>query len=144
MSEPRKNLSSFFHRIKKCVEKSAIKKKVYSAMVQLFTQLFSQIYTEWKTLIGFAYSSTPVGFRVILMSFLSFLIKKSCPREFLRPEAFLSRSYLRKWSIWSGPPMKHFFFLATIATINVKMSFTHFCSKSCQGNIFRHQNHATY
>ena len=40
--------------------------------------------------------------------------------------------------------MKHFFLLATIAMITVKMSFTHFHSSSCQGSIFLHQNHAIY
>ena len=35
--------------------------------------------------------------------------------------------------------MKYFFLLATIAMITVKMSFTHFHSSSCQGNIFLHQ-----
>ena len=53
-------------------------------------------------LIGFACSSIPVGFRAILMSFLSFLSQKAYPGEFLRPEVILSRSYLRKCSIWLG------------------------------------------
>ena len=41
-------------------------------------------------------------------------------------------------------PMKHFFLLATVAMITARMSFTHFHSSSCQGNILLHQNHATY
>ena len=45
--------------------------------------------------------------------------------------------------IWNYP-MKDFFLLAIIAMITVKMSFTHFHSSSCQGNMFLHQNHATY
>ena len=40
--------------------------------------------------------------------------------------------------------MKHFFRLATIAMITVKMSFTHYHSSSSQRIIFFHQNHATY
>ena len=34
------------------------------------------------------------------------------------------------------PKEAFFFLLATIAMISVKMSFTHFHSSSCQGNIF--------
>ena len=41
-------------------------------------------------------------------------------------------------------PMKHFFLLATVAMLTVKVYFTHFHSSSCQGNRFFHQNHATY
>ena len=41
-------------------------------------------------------------------------------------------------------PMKHLFLLAIIAMITVKMSFAQFHYSSCQGNIFLHQNHATY
>ena len=41
-------------------------------------------------------------------------------------------------------PNEAFFLLVTLAIINVKMSFTHSQSSSCQGNIFLHQNHATY
>ena len=41
-------------------------------------------------------------------------------------------------------PMKNFFLLATIAMIVVNMVFTHFHSSSYQGNIFLHQNQATY
>ena len=41
-------------------------------------------------------------------------------------------------------PVKDLFLLATITMITVNMSFTHFHSSSCQGNIFLHQNHATY
>ena len=54
-------------------------------------------------MIGFAYSLIPVGFRVILMLFLSFVSQKTYPREFLRPEVILSRSYLRKYGIWRPP-----------------------------------------
>ena len=55
-------------------------------------------------MIGFVYSLIPVGFRAISMSFLSFLSQKTYPGEFLRPEVILSRSYLRKCSIWLGLP----------------------------------------
>ena len=55
-------------------------------------------------MIGFANSSIPVGFRAILVSFLSFLSQKTYPGEFVRPEVILSRSYLRKCSIWLGLP----------------------------------------
>ena len=41
-------------------------------------------------------------------------------------------------------PMKHFFLLATVPMITVKMSFTHFHRSRCQGNIFLHQYLATY
>ena len=40
----------------------------------------------------------PVGFRAIMMSFLRFLSQG----KFLKPEIILSRTYLRKLSIW--PP----------------------------------------
>ena len=60
-------------------------------------------------MIEFAYSSIPVGFRAILMSFLSFLSQKTYPGEFVRPEVILSRTYLRKCSIWLGlPPIINF------------------------------------
>ena len=45
-----------------------------------------------------------VGFRVISMSFLSFLSQKTYPGEFLRPKVILSRSYLRKFSVWRCAP----------------------------------------
>ena len=41
-------------------------------------------------------------------------------------------------------PMKHLLHLATVAMFTVKMSCNHFHSSSFQGNIFLHQNHATY
>ena len=41
----------------------------------------------------------PVGFRAILMSFLSFLSQKTYPR----PEVILSRNYLRKRNTWPPP-----------------------------------------
>ena len=37
-------------------------------------------------MIGFAYSSIPVGFRAISESFLNFLSQKLYPGETLRPE----------------------------------------------------------
>ena len=37
------------------------------------------------------------------MSFLSFLSRKTFPREFLRPEVNLGRSFLKKRSIWPNP-----------------------------------------
>ena len=46
---------------------------------------------------------TPVGFSAILMSLLSFLCQKAYPGDFLRPDAILSRSYLKKCSIWPPP-----------------------------------------
>ena len=49
-----------------------------------------------------SYTSMPVGFKAISMSFLSFLSQKTYPGEFLRPEFISSRSYLRKSSNWSG------------------------------------------
>ena len=47
----------------------------------------------------FFYSLISVGFRAILMSFLSFLSQKTYPR----PEVILSRNYLRKRSTWPPP-----------------------------------------
>ena len=76
-------------------------KKVYSAIVAYL--FFSQIYTGWKILIGFVYSSRPVGLRAILMSFLSFWSQKTYPGEFVGMEVILRRSYLRKCGIWLGP-----------------------------------------
>ena len=55
-------------------------------------------------MIGFAYSSIPVGFRAISISFLSFLSQKTFSGKFLRTELILSRSYARKCSAWVGPP----------------------------------------
>ena len=46
-------------------------------------------------LVRFTYSSIPVGFRVTSVSY---------PEEFLRPEVILCINYLRKCSIWLGPP----------------------------------------
>ena len=54
-------------------------------------------------LIRFFYSLIPVGFRAILMSFLSFLSQKKYPGEFFRPEVILSRSYLRNCCIRRSP-----------------------------------------
>ena len=110
MSEPRKKLSSFFRQIKLIVFKRARLKKVYSAVVPHF--FFLKIYTAWKILIGFAYSSILLGFRAILMLFLKILSQKIYPDENLRSEVILSRSYLRKCSIWLGLPLSsicHFF-----------------------------------
>ena len=41
-------------------------------------------------------------------------------------------------------PMKHFFLLAKVAMITVKISFTHFHSSSFQGKIFLRKSHASY
>ena len=46
----------------------------------------------------------PVEFRAISMSLWIFLSQKTYPGEFLRPDTILSRSYLRKYSIWQGSP----------------------------------------
>ena len=46
-------------------------------------------------LVRFTYSSIPVGFRVISISY---------PEESLRPEVILCINYLRKCSIWLAPP----------------------------------------
>ena len=83
------------------IYKSAIKKSLHIYKRHIF---FFQIYTTWKILIGFAYSFIPVGFRAILMLFLSFLSQKIYPAEFVKPEVLLSRRYLRKCSIWPGAP----------------------------------------
>ena len=55
-------------------------------------------------LIGFSYSLRPVGFRAILMSFLSFLSQKSYPEKFSKPEVILSRGYLKTCCISCPPP----------------------------------------
>ena len=55
-------------------------------------------------MIGFTYSLIPVDFGATLMSLFGFLSQKKYPGEFLRPEVILSRSYLRKCSIWSEVP----------------------------------------
>ena len=107
MSEPRKNLSSFFHQFKFIVFKKVQLKKVCSVIVlHLF---FSQTYTARYILIGFVYSSVPVDFRAISMSFLSFLSQKTYPGKFLRPKVILSGIYLRKCNIWLPPPFYHKF-----------------------------------
>ena len=101
MSEPRKNLSPFFHQIKFIVFlKSVIKKRLFSYSAASF---FSQIYSAYYILIRFFYSLIPIGFRTILMSFLSFLSQKRYPGKFLRPEVIISRSYLRNCYIWQSP-----------------------------------------
>ena len=41
-------------------------------------------------------------------------------------------------------PVKLISLLATVTMITVKMSFTHFHSSICHGNIFLYQNHAIY
>ena len=64
MSEPKKNVGSFFDQIKFIVFKRVRIKKNYSAVVTYF---FSQIYTPWLIFIGFAYSLIPIGFRGIKM-----------------------------------------------------------------------------
>ena len=61
-----------------------LKKANYSAMTpDLF---LVEINTEWEVLIGFSYSSKPVGFRAISMSCLNFLIQATYPGEFSRLE----------------------------------------------------------
>ena len=46
------------------------------------------------------YSLIPIGFKAIVMSFLSVGSQKTYSGEFERPEVIFSRSYLRKCSIW--------------------------------------------
>ena len=60
-------------------------------------------------MIGFTYSSMPIGFRTISMSFLSFLSQETYPGDFLRLEVILRRSYLRKCSSWPLPSPYHQF-----------------------------------
>ena len=104
MSEPRKNLSSCFHQIKFIVLKRLrFKKGLLSCSATSF--FFTSYIYRMVNLIGFAYSSIPVGFRAISTLFLSFLSQKTYPEEFLGPEVILSRSYLRKCSIWLGLPL---------------------------------------
>ena len=69
-------------------------------MLPLF---FHRYILHKKILIGFSYSLIPVGFRTILMLFLSFMSQKIYPGEFLRPEVVLSRSYQRNCCIWLPP-----------------------------------------
>ena len=62
-----------------------------------------------------AYSLIQVGFSEILMSFLGLVSHKIYAGEFLRPEIILSRSYLRKCSIWLGfPPIVNLLFLKNV------------------------------
>ena len=56
-------------------------------------------------MLGFVYTSIPIGLRAISMSFLSFLSQKTYPGEFLSSEVVFSRGYLRKCSTWLGPPL---------------------------------------
>ena len=96
VTEPRKNLSSFFHQIKFIVSKKVwLKNRLlrYSATSFFFTDICRT----------FSHSLILVGFRATLMSFLSFLSHKPYPGEFLRPEVILSRSYLRNCCIWPPP-----------------------------------------
>ena len=72
---------------------------------------FSDIYcmVTMKYRQGFAYSSIPVGFSAISMSFLSFLSQTIYPGEFLRPEGILNRSYLKQIQYLTGTPYHHQF-----------------------------------
>ena len=98
VSEPRKNLSSFFPQIKFIVfKRERLKNGLLSYSATFF---FPQIYTAKQILIRFVYCLIPVGFIAILMSFLSFLCQKTYPGEFLKSEIISSRSCLRKYSIW--------------------------------------------
>ena len=56
-------------------------------------------------MIDFSYSLIPVGFKAILMTFLSFLSQKTYPGEFLRAEVILSRSYLGNCCNWLPTPL---------------------------------------
>ena len=128
MNEPRKNLSSFFHQIKFIVFKIVwIKKGLlnYSPTLLFLTDIYHIV-----ILIKFSYSLIPVGFRAILMSFLSFLSQKTYPKEFLRPEVILSRSYLRNCCIWLPPP------LSSSICYCLKMPKTLKCLQ-LEANIFR-------
>ena len=53
----------------------------------------------------------PVGFRAIMMSFLSFCSEKTYPEEFLRQDIILRRNHLRKRSIWPPPLSSSIFHL---------------------------------
>ena len=48
------------------------------------------------------------------------------------------------WLNMESPKEAFVLLLATIAMFTLKMYFTDFDSSSRQGNIFLHQNHATY
>ena len=97
VSEPRKNLSSFFHQIKFIVLKRVQLQK--SLLCYSATSFFPQIYIGWLILIGFAYSLIPVGFRALLILFLSFSSQKTYTGESLGPQVVLNRIYLRKCNI---------------------------------------------
>ena len=91
----------FFYQIKFIVfERVQLKKTLLSYSA---TSFFHRYIPHGKFLIAFVYSSIPVGFRAISMLFLSFLSQKTYPDKFLRPDIILSRSYLRKCSIWPCP-----------------------------------------
>ena len=80
MSEPRKKLGSFFHQIKLTVfQRVRLKKRLLSYSATSF--FLADIYRMVK-FDGFAYSLIPVGFRAVLMSFLSFLSQKTYPGNF--------------------------------------------------------------
>ena len=102
MSEPKNNFSSFFHQIKFTLFKRVRLKKCllsYSATSFFLTDIYRMVSFD-----KFAYSFIPVIFTAIWMSFLSFLSQKTYPGEFLRPKVILSRSYLRKFSVWRCAP----------------------------------------
>ena len=123
VTEPRKNLSSFFHQIKFIVSKKVwLKNRLlrYSATSFFFTDICRT----------FSHSLILVGFRATLMSFLSFLSHKPYPGEFLRPEVILSRSYLRNCCIWSAPPTP-----TPLPPIIINLSFFNYLE--LEANIFR-------
>ena len=92
MSEPRKNLSLFFQQIKFIVFKQLWLKKVYQAIVpHLFYHRCIPHSKFW-----FSYSLIPVGFRAILMSFLSFLSQKKIPRRIFKTRGYFKEKLSKK------------------------------------------------
>ena len=80
--------------------KSANKKSLLSYSTTL---LFSQIHAAWYILIVFAYSSIPVGFRAISMSFLSFLSQK-IPRGAFKTRDYIKQKLSKKMQYLAGIP----------------------------------------
>ena len=83
---------------------------------------FSQIYTTWKFFIGSAFSSIPVGFRQFKCLFWVTWVKKNIPSGIFMTEVISSRSYLRKCSIWMGPPriINFFHFLKVLICLKLE------------------------
>ena len=102
-------------------EKSTIKKKFIQQYWHIFFHRYILHGKFWQIL------TIPECQQVffILISVFSFMSQKLHPGDFLRPEVILSRSYIRKYSIWPAP------------SIIINLSFHQLNRLELQANFFR-------